>query len=53
MSNLTPPEYRMLYAIYPGKAEVHETARTLANGAVSLIVNLGRKVGKGPGGRRA
>ena len=53
MSNLTPPEYRMLYAIYPGKAEVHETAQALADRAVSLIVNLGRKVGRGSGGRRA
>jgi len=52
MSNLTPPEYRMLYAIYPGKAEVHETVQALADGAVSLIVRLGRKVGKGSGGRR-
>ena len=52
MSNLTPPEYRMLYAIYPGKAEVQETAQALADGAVSLIVNLGRKVGRGSGGRR-
>ena len=51
MSNLTPPEYRMLYETYPGKAAVHETAQVLADGAVSLIVNLGRKVGKGPGGR--
>ena len=51
MSNLTPPEYRKLYEIYPGKAAVHETAQVLADGAVSLIVNLGRKVGKGPGGR--
>jgi biotin synthase len=53
MSNLTPPEYRMLYAIYPGKAEVHETAQALADNTIALIRFLGRKVGRGSGGRRA
>jgi len=43
----------VLYEIYPGKAAVHETAEALVDGAVSLIAILGRKVGKGPGGRRA
>jgi biotin synthase len=52
MPNLTPPEYRVLYDIYPGKAAVHETAQALADGAVSLILDLGRKIGRGPGGRR-
>jgi biotin synthase len=51
MSNLTPPEYRMLYAIYPGKAEVHETAQALADNTIALIRFLGRTVGFGPGGR--
>jgi biotin synthase len=51
MPNLTPPEYRLLYEIYPGKAAVHETAEALVDGAVSLIAVLGRTVGRGPGGR--
>ncbi len=29
MPNVTPPNYRILYEIYPGKACVHETARGL------------------------
>jgi len=51
MPNLTPPEYRLLYEIYPGKAAVHETAEALVDGAVSLITVLGRTIGRGPGGR--
>lgn len=53
MPNLTPPEYRKLYEIYPGKAAVHETADALAANVLSLIARLGRTVGKGPGGRAA
>ena len=52
MPNLTPPEYRVLYEIYPGKAAVHETADALALNVIALIDGLGRTVGKGPGGRR-
>lgn len=51
MPNLTPPEYRVLYEIYPGKAAVHETADALADQVVGLIAGLGRTVGTGPGGR--
>jgi biotin synthase len=51
MPNLTPPEYRVLYTIYPGKAAVHETAETLKEGVIELINRLGREIGKGPGGR--
>jgi biotin synthase len=51
MPNLTPPEYRVLYQIYPGKAAVHETADHLAAATVALIRRLGRTVGTGPGGR--
>ena len=53
MPNLTPPEYRVLYEIYPGKAAVHETADVLADSVVGLIEGLGRTVGKGAGGRPA
>jgi biotin synthase len=48
MPNVTPPEYRVLYEIYPGKASIHET------GQVSIerrIRSIGRHVGTGPGGR--
>jgi biotin synthase len=51
MPNLTPPEYRVLYEIYPGKAAVHETAEALADNTIALIRYLGRTVGFGPGGR--
>ena len=53
MPNLTPPEYRILYDIYPGKAGIHETAEVLTQRVVGLIGSLGRTVGKGPGGRRS
>jgi len=52
MPNLTPPEYRALYQIYPGKAGVHETADVLTETVLELIVGLGRTVGKDAGGRR-
>ena len=51
MPNLTPPEYRVLYEIYPGKAAAHETAEALADNTIALIRYLGRSVGFGPGGR--
>ncbi len=51
MPNLTPPDYRKLYEIYPGKAAVHETADALAANVLRLIARLGRSVGRGPGGR--
>ena len=51
MPNLTPPQYRVLYEIYPGKAAVHETADDLAAATIALIRRLGRTVGSGPGGR--
>jgi biotin synthase len=53
MPNLTPPEYRVLYQIYPGKAALHETAKVLADNVIALVGGLGRTVGKGAGGRRA
>jgi biotin synthase len=52
MPNLTPPEYRVLYEIYPGKSAVHETADVLADKLVTLIASLGRTVGSGQGSRR-
>ena len=52
MPNVTPPRYRQLYQIYPGKAAVHESVETLAENVYRLIASLGRTVGEGPGGRR-
>lgn len=51
MPNVTPPRYRQLYQIYPGKAAIHESAETLAENVYRLIASLGRTVGEGPGGR--
>ncbi len=52
MPNLTPPEYRAKYEIYPEKAAVHETAEAIAQSIEDLLAALGRTVGEGPGGRR-
>jgi len=52
MPNVTPPQYRVLYEIYPGKAAIHESAEALASGVLDLIRRLGRTIGTGPGGRR-
>jgi biotin synthase len=52
MPNVTPPEFRLHYEIYPAKACITETAEK-CNGCMKLrISSIGRKVGKGPGGRR-
>jgi biotin synthase len=53
MPNLTPPEYRVKYEIYPEKAAVHETAEAIAASIQDLLATLGRTVGVGPGGRPA
>jgi biotin synthase len=49
MPNLTPPQYRVLYQIYPGKAGLHETADITRAKIVAQIESLGRIVGQGPG----
>ncbi len=51
MPNLTPPEYRVLYEIYPAKACIHETAMECGVCLTGRITALGRNVGTGPGGR--
>jgi biotin synthase len=53
MPNLTPPAYRVLYEIYPGKACIHETAEACHGCLTGRILRLGRVVGRGQGGRRA
>jgi biotin synthase len=51
MPSLTPPRYRTLYEIYPGKACIHETAEACHGCLGGRIAAIGRHVGSGPGGR--
>lgn len=51
MPNLTPPHYRELYAIYPGKADRIEAAEASDNQIRAQISALGRTVGNGQGAR--
>jgi len=51
MPNLTPPRYRELYAIYPGKADRIEAAETSDHQIRAQIAALGRTAGSGQGGR--
>ena len=51
MPNLTPPKYRVLYRIYPGKAGLQETADITRDKIEAQIHALGRSIGRGPGGR--
>jgi len=51
MPNVTPVHYRARYEIYPGKACLHETATACQGCLEGRIHSLGRRVGKGPGGR--
>ena len=51
MPNLTPPQYRVCYEIYPAKACITENAET-CGGCIQLrIAAIGRTVGTGPGSR--
>jgi biotin synthase len=52
MPNLTPPRYREMYEIYPGKACVSETAEACRDCLSRRIAAIGRTVGTGPGPRR-
>lgn len=52
MPNLTPPRYRALYEIYPGKACVGETAEVCSRCLAARIESIGRRIGAGPGGSR-
>jgi biotin synthase len=52
MPNLTPPEYREKYEIYPDKACVNETAEMCRGCLSGRVESIGRVVGSGPGGRR-
>ena len=52
MPNLTPPEYRVKYEIYPDKACVGETAEMCRGCLQGRVESIGRVIGDGPGGRR-
>jgi biotin synthase len=49
MPNLTPPQYRALYEIYPDKACVNETAEQCHSCLAARIHSVGRCIGSGPG----
>jgi len=49
MPNLTPPEERQAYEIYPGKACASETAEVCAGCLAARIAAIGRTPGQGPG----
>lgn len=49
MPNLTPPKYRAMYEIYPGKACVQETAESCYHCLKRRILELGRTIGVGRG----
>lgn len=49
MPNITPPEYRKLYEIYPHKAEVTDSPRELYQATLDLIHELGRDEAADPG----
>jgi biotin synthase len=49
MPNMTPPEYRVYYEIYPAKACIRETSDMCNRCITGRIENLGRAIGKGAG----
>lgn len=51
MPNLTPPQYRAMYEIYPDKACANETADMCRGCLQGRIESIGRHIGSGPGGR--
>ena len=51
MPNLTPPCYRRLYEIYPAKACLYEPPGEFHNTLLNKLATIGRRPGKGPGGR--
>jgi biotin synthase len=52
MPNLTPPQYRVHYEIYPAKACITENAEACGACLQWRIAAIGRTVGTGPGSRR-
>lgn len=52
MPDLTPPGYRELYAIYPGKTPLTADRIEAVRAIQALVASLSRSVGRGPGGAR-
>ena len=52
MPNFTPPRYRVMYSVYPGKACVHEEAESCLRCIQRRIESIGRTVGLGRGDSR-
>jgi biotin synthase len=52
MPNLTPPDYRVRYEIYPDKACINETASACRSCLRLRVESIGRHLGAGPGERR-
>jgi len=52
MPNVTPPQYRALYELYPGKICLFESPATCGSCIRSMLATLGRSVGTGPGSGR-
>ena len=52
MPNITPPQYRKLYEIYPAKACLQETTEQCHTCMKNRILYLGRETGTGPGNRK-
>lgn len=52
MPNVTPTRYRSQYAIYPGKACIHEEALDCSQCIKRRIESMGRTIGRGKGSRR-
>jgi len=53
MPNLTPPQYRCLYEIYPNKAGSSSTPEQSHRSVLATLAALGRPAGQGPGSRSA
>jgi biotin synthase len=49
MPNMTPPEYRVYYEIYPAKACIRETSDLCNRCITGRIEKIGRAIGQGPG----
>lgn len=49
MPNLTPPEYRIHYEIYPNKACIRETGEACHGCLAARIESIGREIGSGRG----
>ncbi len=49
MPNMTPPQYRVCYEIYPAKACIYETAEACHGCIKNRIRSLGRTIGSGRG----